>query len=76
MSKRTFKGKVVKAGKEDKTIKVTVLKTFLHPKYGKRIAMHKKYTAHDPENKCSIGDQVTIIENRPISKTKKWLVIY
>ena len=41
-------------------------------KYGKVIAKTKKYKVHDEENQCQIGDLVTIIETRPLSKTKRW----
>jgi small subunit ribosomal protein S17 len=42
--------------------------------YHKYISTKKRYKAHDEENKCSMGDKVLIVESRPISKEKRWLV--
>ena len=53
-----------------------VERRYSHPKYGKVVRVSKKYAAHDPENKFKSGDKVEIIESRPISKTKKWHVVY
>jgi len=72
--KRTFEGVVV-SDKSDKTIVVEVSKTKLHPKYLKRYVVSKKYKVHDPENKYKVGDQVSFVECRPISKDKKWRVL-
>ena len=74
MIKRTFEGVVV-SDKSDKTIVVEVSKTKLHPKYLKRYVVSKKYKVHDPENKYKVGDQVSFVECRPISKDKKWRVL-
>ena len=73
MPKRVLQGVVV-GDKAAKTISVEVVRTVMHPKYKKIIKRSKKYAAHDPENKYKIGDLVKIIESKPISKTKKWLV--
>ncbi len=73
MPRRVLKGVVV-SDKSDKTVIVRVERSLAHPLYKKIIRRHKKYAAHDPENVCKIGDNVSIIESRPISKTKKWLV--
>ena len=43
--------------------------------YGKYVKKQKKYMAHDPQNKCNLGDKVTIIESRPLSKRKRWHII-
>ena len=56
----------------DKTIVVKVERMAEHPLYGKRIKRAKKYIAHDGENKCGLGDEVKIMETRPLSKTKRW----
>ena len=45
-----------------------------HPKYGKIIRRTKKYTAHDGENACGVGDRVRLMETRPMSATKRWRV--
>ncbi|NOX60394.1 MAG: 30S ribosomal protein S17 [Chloroflexi bacterium] len=59
----------------DKTVVVRVQRTFRHPLYGKVVRTHKKYHAHDEENACQVGDVVRIRESRPLSKTKRWVVI-
>lgn len=74
MPKRILQGVVV-SDKADKTITVKVERRFTHPLYKKTVRVSKKYLAHDPENRCKIGDQVKIIESRPISKNKKWSVV-
>lgn len=74
MPKRELQGVVV-SSKADKTVVVKVERRVRHPLYKKIIKLSKKYSAHDPENRCKEGDQVTIIEHRPISKTKKWAVV-
>ena len=71
MAKRTFTG-VVTSAKRDKTITVTVTSRETHPIYGKQYTVTRKYTAHDEKNEAGEGDTVTIIETRPISKTKSF----
>lgn len=68
---RTVEGVVVSA-KADKTIKVRVDRRIKHPLYGKYIGRSSHVHAHDEENECCEGDQVTVFECRPISKTKCW----
>jgi len=72
-NKRTMKGVVV-SDKMDKTVVVKVNTTKTHPKYLKRYKVSKKYKAHDEKNEFKIGDQVLIIEARPMSKEKRWEV--
>ena len=74
MSKRVLKGKVV-SSKSDKTIVVAVVRKFRHPFFGKVISRTKKYHAHDEKNKFKEGDEVKIVECKPISKKKTWEVI-
>lgn len=74
MPKRRLYGVVV--SKSMKTAKIKVKRSMQHPLYGKITNRYKNYAAHDPNDKCNVGDEVEIIEHRPISKTKKWLVIY
>ncbi|MDO8659210.1 MAG: 30S ribosomal protein S17 [Candidatus Parcubacteria bacterium] len=69
-----LKGKVV-GDKMDKTIVVTVSRFIKHPLYGKFYKVSKKYKAHDEENKYKIGDEVEIIETKPISKDKRFRVV-
>lgn len=71
MAKRTLTG-VVSSAKRDKTITVTVTSRQTHPLYGKQYTVTRKYTAHDEDNQAGEGDTVTIIETRPISKTKNF----
>lgn len=74
MPKRVLKGIVVSAS-PDKTVVVRVERRFKHPIYKKIVRVSKKYSAHDEYNKFAIGDMVSIIESRPISKTKSWVVL-
>jgi len=74
MPKRILQGVVV-SDKADKTISVRVERRIMHPLYKKFIRRSKKYSAHDPENSCKIGDMVRIQECRPISKSKRWEVL-
>ena len=74
MPKRIMKGLVV-SDKSDKTIRVLVNRKVKHPVYKKYINRSKKYIVHDEKNTFKIGQTVTIQENKPISKTKKWIVI-
>ena len=71
MSKKEFNGKVIK-DQSNKTIVVLVKRRYSHPFYGKVITNSKKYHAHDEKNKFKIGDNVKIIESKPISKKKRW----
>ncbi len=72
--RRVLSGVVV-SNKMDKTVVVRVARTFRHPLYGKVVKVHKKYHAHDENNSCQEGDEVRILEARPLSKTKRWVVI-
>ncbi|UCC54174.1 MAG: 30S ribosomal protein S17 [Anaerolineaceae bacterium] len=65
---------VVTSDKMDKTVVVAVTTTKRHPVYGKVMRRVKKYKAHDDSNDCHIGDRVQIIESRPISRHKRFLV--
>jgi small subunit ribosomal protein S17 len=58
-----------------KTAVVRVDRVVVHPKYRKRYKISKKFLVHDPENKAKVGTQVTIKETRPISKTKRWILV-
>jgi small subunit ribosomal protein S17 len=66
---------VVVSDKMDKTVVVAVENRFPHPKYRKYVVRTKRYKAHDEENKCKSGDRVRIRESRPLSRTKRWMVI-
>jgi small subunit ribosomal protein S17 len=66
---------VVVSDKMDKTVVVSVSRFVKHPLYGKFYKVSKKYKAHDEDNACKIGDQVEILETRPISRDKHFKVI-
>ncbi|MFO7830268.1 MAG: 30S ribosomal protein S17 [Bacteroidales bacterium] len=66
---------VVVSNKMDKTIVIAVERKVRHPKYGKFIKSRNKFTAHDEENTCNIGDTVRIMETRPLSKNKCWRLV-
>ena len=74
MPKRILKGIVV-SDKSDKTITVLVSRKVMHPVYKKYIKKSKKYLVHDEKNQFKNGQTVSIQENRPISKTKRWVVL-
>ena len=73
MPKRILKGKVVR-NKSEKTIIVDVESTYMHKKYKKYLKKNKKYAVHDENSVSKIGDKVQIIESRPISKTKRFVL--
>jgi small subunit ribosomal protein S17 len=72
-SRRRLTG-VVTSNKMDKTVVVRVDRTYRHPLYGKVVRSHKRYMAHDERNDCQIGDTVVLVESRPISRHKRWVV--
>ena len=74
MPKKILNGRVIK-DKNDKTIIVLVKRKYSHPFFKKVLTSSKKYHAHDEKNKYKVGDNVEIIETKPISKRKKWEVI-
>lgn len=71
---RKFAGVVV-SDKSDKTIVVKVETVKKHPKYLKRYVVSRKYKVHDEANQYKIGDKVSFVECRPLSKDKRWRVI-
>ncbi len=64
-------GEVV-ANKMAKTIVVQVTRKKAHPFYGRVVARHKKFYAHDEKNEAHVGDFVRLEETRPLSKLKRW----
>ena len=66
---------IVSSNKMDKSISVTVERKLKHPLYGKFMKKSKKFLAHDEKNDCGIGDKVSIMEIRPLSKNKKWRLV-
>ena len=71
--KRVLQGTIV-SDKMDKSVVVQVETLIQHKVYKKYIKRYKKYSAHDEENQCRIGDVVKITEARPISKNKRFRV--
>jgi small subunit ribosomal protein S17 len=74
VAKKIYTGKII-SNKMDKTVVVAVTRLFQHPVYKKTVKRVTKFKAHDENNKCQIGDIVKIIETRPLSKDKRWLVM-
>jgi len=72
--RKTRIGQVV-SNKMDKTVVVSVETIVRHKVYGRTIRESKKFKAHDENNQCKIGDQVKIMETRPLSKDKRWRVV-
>lgn len=72
--KKIREGLVV-SDKMDKTIIVSIERKITHPLYQKTLRRNKKFKVHDEENKCKVGDFVSIIETRPLSKDKRWRVL-
>ena len=66
---------VVVSDKMDKTIVVEVRTRVRHPLYGKIMNQTTKFKAHDENNECGIGDTVRVMETRPLSKDKHWLLV-
>ena len=75
MPKRILQGTVV-SDAADKTVTILVERRIMHPLYKKTIRRSKRYAAHDERNQFKVGDVVKIEESAPISKMKKWRVIY
>ncbi len=67
-------GKVI-SNKMDKTAVVSVIALVKHPLYKKIIKKRTKFYAHDEKNICQIGDEVHIMETRPLSKLKRWRIV-
>src|SRR5437660_10697195 len=65
---------VVVSNKMTKTVVVRVERRMKHGKYGKYMTEKKKYKVHDEKSECKPGDQVRIVETRPMSKEKRWRV--
>ena len=74
MPRRVMQGVVV-SDKMDKTVTVKVERRVIHSLYKKFIRRSKKYSAHDENNACKVGDVVSIRECKPISKNKRWEVL-
>lgn len=74
MARKRLIGKIV-SDKMQKTVVVEVERFKQHPKYLRRIRVHKKYKVHDEKQEYHTGDRVIIEEIRPLSKDKRWSVV-
>ena len=72
--RKTKVGKVVSA-KMEKTIVVAVVDTESHQLYKKSVNKNVKFKAHDENNEAHVGDTVSIMETRPLSKDKRWRLV-
>ena len=78
MSERNLRkvrtGKVV-SDKMDKTIVVAIMENERHPLYKKIMKKTYRLKAHDENNECKVGDKVTVMETRPLSRDKRWRLV-
>lgn len=74
-NRRKLRQGVVVSTAGEKTCVVKVEERKKHPLYGKMITQSKKFHAHDENNECGVGDTVSIMETRPLSKLKHWRLI-
>ena len=65
---------VVVSDKMDKTVVVAIVDNVRHPLYKKIVKRTVKLKAHDENNECRVGDRVSLMETRPLSKDKRWRV--
>lgn len=72
--RRTLTGRIV-SDRMDKTVTVEVERQVLHARFGKYINRRKTYKAHDAENAYKQDQIVVIEESRPLSRTKRWVVV-
>ncbi|MDR1939942.1 MAG: 30S ribosomal protein S17 [Clostridiales bacterium] len=66
---------IVVGNKMDKTAVVAIEESVRHPLYKKIVKRTKKLKVHDENNELNIGDKVTVVETRPISKEKHWRLV-
>ncbi len=72
-NRRRMEGVVV-SDKMDKTVMVEVTRLRRHRLYKKVMRQRNKFMAHDEQNACRVGDRVRIVESRPLSRHKRWVV--
>jgi small subunit ribosomal protein S17 len=71
--KKVLVGRVL-SNRMQKTVVVQVERQKRHKLYGKVMTVRTKFKAHDEDNRCQIGDLVQIVESRPLSREKRWVV--
>ena len=74
MPKRVLSGTVI-SDKNDKTVVVRVERAYTHPVLKKTVRTSKNYYAHDEANAHKVGETVWIQESKPLSKSKRWVVV-
>ena len=72
--KRKVMQGIVVSDKSSKTRIVAVERTIKHPLYGRIIRVKSKFSVHDEKNESKMGDLVSIMESRPMSRTKRWIL--
>lgn len=72
--RQTAVGTVV-SDRMDKTVVVEILRQVRHQQYGRSVRRKTRVKAHDESNSCHVGDQVRVMETRPLSKDKRWRVL-
>ena len=72
--RKTRVGMVVKSGMH-KSIVVRIDRTIHHTRYGKTMKVSSKLYAHDEKNTAGVGDRVSVMETRPLSKLKRWRLV-
>ncbi len=75
LEQKMIRSGIVVSNKADKTVVVKVERKYQHPLYNRTVKQSKKLMAHDETNACQIGDVVQIVESRPLSKRKRWMVL-
>ncbi|MCL2334517.1 MAG: 30S ribosomal protein S17 [Endomicrobia bacterium] len=73
--KRKYRTGVVVSDKSSKTRLVSVERSYRHSLYDRVIRTKRKFAVHDEQNASKLGDTVKIMECRPLSKTKRWLMV-
>jgi small subunit ribosomal protein S17 len=72
--RKEYVGRVIR-DKMEKTVIVTIDRIVKDPRFGKFVRRSSKFMAHDEGNKCHVGDRVKLIETRPLSARKRWVVL-
>lgn len=72
--RKTRVGEVI-SDKMDKTIVVKTITRVPHPLFGKIVKQVKKFHVHDEKNEAKVGDRVSIMETRPLSRLKRWRLV-
>jgi small subunit ribosomal protein S17 len=73
--KRKFRTGIVVSDKANKTRQVSIERTYRHSLYDRVLKTKSKFAVHDEKNESKLGDKVKIMESRPLSKTKRWVLV-